>query len=62
MSIVTRTGDAGTTGLMFNRRVPKHHPRVEACGAVDELNAALGLARVAARSKTLRGRDRKSVV
>lgn len=56
MSIVTRTGDAGTTGLMFNRRVPKHHPSVEACGAVDELNAALGLARVAARSKTLRGR------
>lgn len=45
MSIVTRTGDAGTTSLMFNRRVPKHHPRVEAYGAVDELNAALGLAR-----------------
>ena len=54
MSIVTRTGDAGTTGLMFNRRVPKQHPRVEACGAVDELNAALGLARAAARSKELR--------
>ncbi len=48
MSIVTRTGDAGTTGLMYNRRVPKCHPRVEACGAVDELNAALGLARAAA--------------
>ena len=45
MSIVTRTGDGGTTGLMYNRRVPKHHPRVEAYGAVDELNAALGLAR-----------------
>ncbi|MCP5516113.1 MAG: cob(I)yrinic acid a,c-diamide adenosyltransferase [Verrucomicrobiales bacterium] len=44
-SIVTRTGDAGTTSLMFNRRVPKHHPRVEAYGVVDELNAALGLAR-----------------
>lgn len=48
MSIVTRTGDGGTTGLMYNRRVPKHHPRVEAYGCVDELNAALGLARATA--------------
>lgn len=47
MSIATRTGDQGTTGLMYNRRVPKCHPRVEACGSVDELNAALGLARAA---------------
>lgn len=48
MSIVTRTGDQGTTGLMYNRRVTKHHPRVEAYGGIDELNAALGLARAAA--------------
>jgi cob(I)alamin adenosyltransferase len=48
MSIVTKTGDSGTTGLMYNRRVPKNHPRVEACGAIDELNAALGLARATA--------------
>lgn len=47
MSIVTRTGDDGTTALMYGRRVPKSHPRVAACGAVDELNAALGLARAA---------------
>ncbi len=47
MSIVTRTGDAGTTALMFNRRVSKCHPRVEACGTVDELNAALGVAKAA---------------
>lgn len=33
------------TGLMYNRRVPKCHPRVEAYGTVDELNAGLGLAR-----------------
>ncbi len=33
---------------MYGRRVPKNHPRVEACGAVDELNAALGLARATA--------------
>jgi cob(I)alamin adenosyltransferase len=45
MSVVTKTGDGGTTALMYNRRVPKHHPRVEAYGSVDELNAALGLAR-----------------
>ncbi|MDE3066919.1 MAG: cob(I)yrinic acid a,c-diamide adenosyltransferase [Verrucomicrobiota bacterium] len=48
MSIVTKTGDSGTTALMYGRRVPKTHPRVEACGTVDELNAALGLARAGA--------------
>ena len=54
MSIVTKTGDDGSTGLMYNRRVPKSHPRVETYGAVDELNAALGMARaVAARSPWL---------
>ena len=30
---------------MYNRRVPKNHPRVEAYGAVDEVNSAIGLAR-----------------
>ncbi len=48
MSIATQTGDDGTTGLLYGRRVPKTHPRVRACGAVDELNAALGLARATA--------------
>lgn len=48
MSIVTRTGDDGTTALMYGRRVPKNHPRVGAYGTVDELNAALGLARATA--------------
>jgi len=48
MSIITKTGDKGTTGLMYNRRVSKCHPRVEAYGVVDELNAALGVARAAA--------------
>ena len=33
---------------MYGRRVSKPHPRVEACGTVDELNAALGLARAMA--------------
>jgi cob(I)alamin adenosyltransferase len=48
MSIATKTGDGGTTGLMYGHRVPKNHPRVEACGAIDELNSALGLARATA--------------
>lgn len=43
--IYTRTGDAGETALFGGGRVPKSHPRVEAYGDVDELNAALGLAR-----------------
>ena len=36
------------TGLMYNRRVSKCHPRVEAYGCVDELNTGLGLARATA--------------
>ena len=48
MSIATKTGDKGTTGLMYNRRVSKCHPRVEAYGCVDELNAAIGVARAQA--------------
>lgn len=54
MSIVTKTGDSGTTALMYGRRVPKSHPRVEAYGVVDELNAALGLARAGASAEFLR--------
>jgi cob(I)alamin adenosyltransferase len=45
MSIATKTGDDGSTGLMFNRRVAKTHPRVRAYGTLDELNAALGMVR-----------------
>ncbi|MCS6852632.1 MAG: cob(I)yrinic acid a,c-diamide adenosyltransferase [Gemmataceae bacterium] len=40
--IYTRSGDSGETGLGDGRRVPKDHPRVEAYGTVDELNAVLG--------------------
>jgi cob(I)alamin adenosyltransferase len=54
MSIVTKTGDQGTTGLMYGWRVPKNHPRVEACGTVDELNAALGFARATAEHDFIR--------
>jgi cob(I)alamin adenosyltransferase len=54
VSIVTKTGDRGTTALMYGRRVSKCHPRVEAYGAVDELNAALGLARASAEHDFVR--------
>jgi cob(I)alamin adenosyltransferase len=45
VKIYTRTGDDGTTGLLGSDRVPKDAARVEAFGSVDELNAALGVAR-----------------
>jgi len=51
MSIVTKTGDEGETSLMYGRRAPKNDPRVEAYGAVDELTAALGLARASCEDK-----------
>lgn len=45
--IYTRTGDDGTTGLVDGSRLPKHAARMEAIGAVDEANSAIGLALVA---------------
>jgi cob(I)alamin adenosyltransferase len=45
--IYTKTGDSGETSLFDKTRVPKSHPRVEAYGDVDELNACLGAARAA---------------
>jgi len=44
--IYTRTGDAGTTGLVDGARVSKHDPRMAAVGAVDEANCAIGMAAV----------------
>ena len=49
MKIYTRRGDEGETGLLGGDRVPKSDLRVEAYGTVDELNAAVGLARSLAR-------------
>ena len=54
MSIVTKRGDRGTTSLMYSRAVSKCHPRVEAYGTVDEVNAALGMARAAANDEFAR--------
>ena len=49
MAITTKRGDYGETDLMFGRRVPKDHPRVVAVGAIDELNANLGIVRVSSQ-------------
>lgn len=43
MKIYTKTGDSGTTGLFAGPRVFKDDPRIAAYGAVDELNALLGV-------------------
>jgi len=48
MSIATKTGDDGTTALMYGRRVSKTDARVAAYGTVEELNAALGFVRATA--------------
>jgi cob(I)alamin adenosyltransferase len=48
MKIYTRTGDHGDTGLFGGPRVSKDDVRIEAYGAVDELNSVLGLARAEA--------------
>jgi cob(I)alamin adenosyltransferase len=50
--IYTRTGDSGDTGLGDGRRVSKTDPRIAAIGAVDECNAALGVARLAADAQS----------
>ncbi|WP_159865442.1 MULTISPECIES: two-domain cob(I)yrinic acid a,c-diamide adenosyltransferase PduO [unclassified Raoultella] len=54
MAIYTRTGDAGTTSLYTGQRVSKTHPRVEAYGTLDELNAALSLCTCAAADENHR--------
>jgi cob(I)alamin adenosyltransferase len=45
LKIYTKTGDHGETGLLAGPRVGKEHPRIEAYGTVDELAAAVGVAR-----------------
>jgi cob(I)alamin adenosyltransferase len=55
MSIVTRTGDQGETSLMYNRRVSKADPRVDAYGCVDELTAALGVGRSISKAEFVSG-------
>src|SRR5205809_2080249 len=58
--VYTRLGDGGETALVGGRRVPKDSPRIVAYGTLDELNAAVGLARVFnAERMTERGAGRE---
>jgi len=62
MKIYTKTGDDGTTGLLGGPRVRKDASRIEAHGAVDELNAAIGLAAAHLSSATESARGWLSAV
>lgn len=53
MKAYTGTGDKGETSLYDGTRVWKENPRVEACGAVDELNSLVGVARAHIDDKKL---------
>ena len=55
MKIYTKTGDGGETSLFGGGRVPKDDARVEAYGAVDELNAAVGVARSSSPDPEIEG-------
>ncbi len=55
MSISTRTGDEGTTSLMYGRRVPKSNPRTQAYGTIDELTSHLGMARALSNINLIQG-------
>jgi cob(I)alamin adenosyltransferase len=48
MKIYTRTGDNGTTGLIGGERIRKSDPRLDCSGGIDELNASIGVAVIAA--------------
>src|SRR6266550_1619548 len=52
--IYTKTGDDGTTGLLYGGRVPKDDLLTEAYGTTDEAVAALGVARALAEDDTMR--------
>ena len=54
MKIYTKSGDGGQTGLYSGQRVRKSDPRIEAIGAVDELNSLLGLAHSVAQHAEIR--------
>jgi cob(I)alamin adenosyltransferase len=55
MKIYTKTGDDGRTGLFGGDRVEKHDMRVEAYGAIDELNSALGAVRATPVDDSING-------
>jgi cob(I)alamin adenosyltransferase len=51
---LTGTGDDGSTGLLGGGRVPKDDPRIEACGTIDEVSSAIGLAKGLTRESRVR--------
>ena len=51
MPITTKTGDDGSTSLLYGKRVRKDNPRIEACGVLDELNSFLGLSKNLLKAK-----------
>jgi cob(I)alamin adenosyltransferase len=55
MSIATKAGDAGETGLIGGVRVSKADARVEAYGTIDELGASMGFARAICADDEVRG-------
>ena len=59
MKVYTRRGDAGQTDLFGGQRVDKDDARVEAYGAVDELNASLGMALAVSEDDEVRGLGRR---
>jgi hypothetical protein len=52
--IYTKTGDDGTTGLLFGGRVSKADPVIETCGTLDEAVAALGIGVRLSRTRAFR--------
>ena len=57
--VYTKTGDKGKTSLVGGQRVLKNHGRIEAYGAVDELNACMGMVSVTIRSELAESQDRE---
>ncbi|MRG87553.1 cob(I)yrinic acid a,c-diamide adenosyltransferase [Salinibacillus xinjiangensis] len=57
MRIYTRSGDKGTTSLIYGQRVPKNDARVEAYGTCDEANSNIGLALSYLEGESFEGKD-----
>ncbi|MBU1112332.1 MAG: cob(I)yrinic acid a,c-diamide adenosyltransferase [Candidatus Omnitrophica bacterium] len=54
MLITTKFGDSGKTSLYRGKTVAKDHPRIEACGIVDELNSYLGFSKSLIKAKKIK--------
>ncbi|HEY2421489.1 MAG TPA: cob(I)yrinic acid a,c-diamide adenosyltransferase [Neobacillus sp.] len=57
MKIYTKTGDKGTTSLIYGQRVAKNDVRVEAYGTCDETNSMIGLALSHLRQENFQGKE-----